>query len=72
MENRRHRSALKRFMACHFTSAKAVRHLSLSEPILAGSQSRPTTFTERWTFALDGDARQPWLLTAVGGTVPQA
>jgi predicted lipid-binding transport protein (Tim44 family) len=40
--------------------------------ILAGSQSRPTTFTERWTFALDGDARQPWLLTAVGGTVPQA
>jgi predicted lipid-binding transport protein (Tim44 family) len=40
--------------------------------ILAGSQSRPTTFTERWTFALDGDARQPWLLTAVGGTIPQA
>jgi predicted lipid-binding transport protein (Tim44 family) len=40
--------------------------------ILAGSQSRPTTFTEQWTFALDGDARQPWLLTAVGGTVPQA
>ncbi|HSC03545.1 MAG TPA: Tim44-like domain-containing protein [Solirubrobacteraceae bacterium] len=40
--------------------------------ILAGSQSRATTFTERWTFALDGDARQPWLLTAVGGTVPQA
>jgi predicted lipid-binding transport protein (Tim44 family) len=39
--------------------------------ILAGSQSRPTTFTERWTFALDGDARQPWLLTAVGGTIPQ-
>jgi predicted lipid-binding transport protein (Tim44 family) len=40
--------------------------------ILAGSQSRPTTFTEQWTFALDGDARQPWLLTAVGGAVPQA
>ncbi len=40
--------------------------------ILAGSQSRPTTFTEQWMFALDGDARQPWLLTAVGGTVPQA
>jgi predicted lipid-binding transport protein (Tim44 family) len=40
--------------------------------ILAGSQSRPTAFTERWTFALDGDARQPWLLTAVGGTIPQA
>jgi predicted lipid-binding transport protein (Tim44 family) len=40
--------------------------------ILAGSQSRATTFTEQWTFALDGDARQPWLLTAVGGTVAQA
>jgi predicted lipid-binding transport protein (Tim44 family) len=40
--------------------------------ILAGSQSRPTTLTEQWTFALDGDARQPWLLTAVGGAVPQA
>jgi predicted lipid-binding transport protein (Tim44 family) len=40
--------------------------------ILSGSQSRPTNFTERWTFALDGDARQPWLLTAVGGTIPQA
>jgi predicted lipid-binding transport protein (Tim44 family) len=40
--------------------------------ILSGSQSRATTFTEQWTFALDGDARQPWLLTAVGGTVPQA
>jgi predicted lipid-binding transport protein (Tim44 family) len=40
--------------------------------ILAGSQSRATTFTEQWTFALDGDTRQPWLLTAVGGTVPHA
>jgi predicted lipid-binding transport protein (Tim44 family) len=34
--------------------------------ILAGSQARATTFTERWTFALDGDARQPWLLASVG------
>ncbi len=40
--------------------------------VLAGSQSRPTTFTEQWTFSLDGDARQPWLLTAVGGAVSQA
>jgi len=40
--------------------------------VLAGSQSRATTFTEHWTFALDGDARQPWLLTAAGGPVPQA
>jgi predicted lipid-binding transport protein (Tim44 family) len=34
--------------------------------VLAGSQARPTTFTERWTFALDGDERQPWLLAGVG------
>jgi predicted lipid-binding transport protein (Tim44 family) len=34
--------------------------------ILSGSQSRATTFTEQWTFALDGDAWQPWLLSAVG------
>ena len=34
--------------------------------ILAGSQSRAITFTERWTFALDGDGRQPWLLAGVG------
>jgi predicted lipid-binding transport protein (Tim44 family) len=40
--------------------------------ILAGSQSRPSTFTEQWTFALDGDVRQPWLLASAGGTVPQA
>ena len=26
------------------------------------------TFTEQWTFALDGDARQPWLLSAVGAS----
>jgi predicted lipid-binding transport protein (Tim44 family) len=40
--------------------------------VLAGSQSRVTKFTERWTFALDGDARQPWLIAGVGAPVPQA
>ncbi len=39
--------------------------------VLAGSQSRATTFTEQWTFALDGDERQPWLLSAVGAALPQ-
>jgi predicted lipid-binding transport protein (Tim44 family) len=39
--------------------------------VLAGSRSRATTFTERWTFALDGDERQPWLLAAVGTPAPQ-
>jgi hypothetical protein len=39
--------------------------------VLGGSQSHATTFTEHWTFALDGDARQPWLLSAVDtGTTP--
>ena len=33
--------------------------------VLAGSQDRATRFTERWTFALDGDAEVPWRL--VGG-----
>jgi predicted lipid-binding transport protein (Tim44 family) len=40
--------------------------------ILSGSQSRATTFNERWTFALDGDARQPWLLSAVGAPASRA
>ena len=40
--------------------------------VLAGSQSRPTKFTEHWTFALDGDTRQPWLLAGVTTPVPQA
>jgi predicted lipid-binding transport protein (Tim44 family) len=40
--------------------------------ILAGSQSRPATFTERWTFALDGDQRQPWRLAAAGAPTPLA
>lgn len=40
--------------------------------IMAGSQSRATTFTEQWTFALDGDERQPWLLSAVGSPAQQA
>jgi predicted lipid-binding transport protein (Tim44 family) len=42
--------------------------------ILAGSQARATTFTEQWTFALDGDARQPWLLASAdtGAPMPRA
>ena len=34
--------------------------------VLAGSRSRPAIFTEHWTFALDGDAAQPWRIVAVG------
>jgi predicted lipid-binding transport protein (Tim44 family) len=34
--------------------------------VLAGSPSRPTTFIEHWTFALDGDAQQPWRIAVVG------
>jgi predicted lipid-binding transport protein (Tim44 family) len=32
--------------------------------VLAGSQSRETSFTEHWTFALDGPATQPWRIAA--------
>ena len=34
--------------------------------VVAGSQSRKTSFTEHWTLALDGDAAQPWRIAAVG------
>jgi len=34
--------------------------------VVAGSQSRQTTFTERWTLGLDGAVDQPWQIVAVG------
>jgi predicted lipid-binding transport protein (Tim44 family) len=34
--------------------------------VVAGSQSRTITFTERWTLALDGTDEQPWRIAAVG------
>jgi predicted lipid-binding transport protein (Tim44 family) len=37
--------------------------------VVAGSQSRATTFTERWTLALDGPDDQPWRIAVVGATV---
>jgi hypothetical protein len=37
--------------------------------VLAGSRRRPTSFTERWTFALNGDDAQPWRIVAVGAPV---
>ncbi len=37
--------------------------------VVAGSQSRATNFTEYWTLALNGDASQPWRITAVGAPV---
>jgi predicted lipid-binding transport protein (Tim44 family) len=40
--------------------------------IVSGSQSRSTSFTERWTFALDGDAAQPWRIAAVGEPLARA
>ena len=40
--------------------------------VLAGSPSHETKFTEHWTFALDGDSRQPWLLASASSPVPQA
>ena len=36
---------------------------------LAGSRTRKTSFTERWTLSLTDDARQPWRITAVSSPV---
>jgi predicted lipid-binding transport protein (Tim44 family) len=35
-----------------------------STAIVAGSDIHAVTFTERWTFALSGDAENPWQITA--------
>jgi predicted lipid-binding transport protein (Tim44 family) len=37
--------------------------------VVAGSRSRSSSFTERWTLTLNGDAAQPWRITAVGAPV---
>ncbi len=39
-----------------------------SAAVVAGSQSRGTSFTERWTLALDGDSAQPWRIASVGSS----
>jgi predicted lipid-binding transport protein (Tim44 family) len=40
--------------------------------VLAGSPTRPTSFTEHWTFALDGDSQQPWRIASVGVPIARA
>jgi predicted lipid-binding transport protein (Tim44 family) len=40
--------------------------------ILAGSQTRETSFTEHWTFALDGPPSQPWRIAATGAPLARA
>jgi predicted lipid-binding transport protein (Tim44 family) len=37
--------------------------------VVSGSQSRATSFMERWTLALDGSDEQPWRIAAVGAPV---
>ena len=37
--------------------------------VMAGSRSRKTSFTERWTLSLTGDEAQPWRIIAVGAPV---
>jgi predicted lipid-binding transport protein (Tim44 family) len=37
--------------------------------VVAGSRTRKTSFTERWTLSLTGDQAQPWRITAVGEPV---
>ena len=40
--------------------------------VVSGSRSREVSFTEHWTFALDGPPEQPWRLTAAGAPLAQA
>jgi predicted lipid-binding transport protein (Tim44 family) len=37
--------------------------------VLAGSQTRKTSFTERWTLSLTDDQAQPWQITSVASPV---
>jgi predicted lipid-binding transport protein (Tim44 family) len=37
--------------------------------VLAGSRTRKTSFTERWTLSVTGDERQPWRITGAGEPV---
>jgi predicted lipid-binding transport protein (Tim44 family) len=37
--------------------------------VLAGSRTRATSFTERWTFSLTDDPQQPWRITSVASPV---
>jgi predicted lipid-binding transport protein (Tim44 family) len=37
--------------------------------IIAGNESRPSRFTERWTLALDDDQAQPWRIVSVNAPV---
>jgi predicted lipid-binding transport protein (Tim44 family) len=37
--------------------------------VLAGSQTRKTSFTERWTLSLTDDPAQPWRITSVASPV---
>jgi predicted lipid-binding transport protein (Tim44 family) len=37
--------------------------------VVAGSRTRKTSFTERWTLSVTGDEAQPWRITAVGDPV---
>jgi hypothetical protein len=37
--------------------------------VLAGSRTRETGFTERWTLSLTDDPQQPWRITSVASAV---
>jgi predicted lipid-binding transport protein (Tim44 family) len=37
--------------------------------VVAGSRTRKTSFTERWTLSLTSDERQPWRITSAGSPV---
>jgi predicted lipid-binding transport protein (Tim44 family) len=37
--------------------------------VVAGSRTRKSSFTERWTLSLSDDERQPWRITSVSSPV---
>jgi predicted lipid-binding transport protein (Tim44 family) len=37
--------------------------------VVAGSRSKATSFTERWTLSVTGDKTEPWRITSVGAPV---
>jgi predicted lipid-binding transport protein (Tim44 family) len=40
--------------------------------VVAGSRSRRTRFTERWTLTLGGDSNQPWTIASVATPIGRA
>jgi predicted lipid-binding transport protein (Tim44 family) len=40
--------------------------------VVAGNKSRETTFSERWTLALEGDSANPWRIVSVASPLARS